>query len=125
MGERLQFPVSAVEPILPEHGLPVPGSRTGQLKVLSSNYANNELTLELSGLPDSSAVLYLRQNGPYRRIQIKGDPENSSEAANLLRSDDDLPDGTSLSDPRLQLWFLQLHFPKGAGWQTLKVTLTW
>ncbi|WP_377819457.1 amylo-alpha-1,6-glucosidase [Acidicapsa dinghuensis] len=124
-GERLQFPAPAVEPILPEHSLPVPGSRTAQLKVLSEHYEENELTLEFSGTPDSSAILYLRQNGPYRRIQIKGDPENRGEAAKLLRSDDDLPSNTSASDPRLQLWFLQLHFPRGDGWQTMKVTLTW
>lgn len=124
-GATLQFPSSAVEPILPEDRLPVPGSRTGQLKVLSTNYGESQLALELSGMPDSSAILYLRQNGPYRRIQIKGDLENKGDAAKLFRNIDGMPPSTLATDPRWQPWALQLHFPDGQGWQTIKVTLTW
>ena len=118
----LEFPAHPVEPILPEPALPAPGSRTGQLKVLSAMYGENQLTLELSGSPDSSALIYLRENGPHRRLQIKGDPENRGPVAKLFRAIDG---PLEQSDPRWQPWSLELHFPKGEDQQATEVTLTW
>ena len=118
LGSRLAIPLPEVEPILPPHTLPPPGSRTGQLKLLSAVSSGRELKLKVSGLSGSDARLYLRQTNPHQEIHISGVPTGNHASVKLFRAIDSVgPVGAPLS--------LDIHFPQDQGWQTLEFTLTW
>ena len=98
-GTVVSFDLPPVE-IAIAHGLPLPGSRTGQMKVLNESREERNLTLELEGSAGSSATLKLRKNQPRVTVRVEG--------------------GTMLDAERLQV-----KFPDGMGYQRAKLVLSW
>jgi hypothetical protein len=92
----LELPLPAVEVALP-HGLPPPGSETGQLEVISQHMSSNRLDLELAALAGTSYDLPLRLN----RLGVR------ATGAEL--------DGS----------VLHARFPAGNGYQRLSVSFSW
>jgi hypothetical protein len=93
------------------------------LKVLSSNYGPDQVSLTLSGAPDSEAVFFLKENhkdSDHHSRHALNVAASAGAVAELLGTDDFLPPGP-LAQPRL----IRIHFPKGEGYQTTQVTLTW
>jgi hypothetical protein len=91
---RLELP--PVEIDIP-HGLPQPGARTQQLKVLAEERASNRFTITMEAPGDSTYELPLRVNRPGLHLlgaEIAGDK-------------------------------LRVHFRAGPGYQREVSTLTW
>ena len=93
---ELRLDLPPVEVAIP-HGLPEPGSRTGQLKVLDEQYGANRLTLTLEAPGGSVHDLPLRVNRP----------------------------GLKLSGAELAGDKLRVRFRPGVGYQREVVMLTW
>ncbi|WP_158752266.1 amylo-alpha-1,6-glucosidase [Acidobacterium sp. S8] len=102
---ELRLPLPAVEIAIP-HELPLPGSRTAQLKVLSQKEDAHSLHLELEGQADSQYELPLRVNGAHGAIQVEG--------GKLI---------AGAGDVGMQR--LKITFPQGTGYQRLSVRATW
>jgi len=98
-GRMLELDLPPVEVAIP-HGLPLPGSRTAQMKVLKESNGERNLTLELEGTSGSTATLKLRKNQPKLNVQVQG--------------------GTMIDAERLQI-----RFPDGDGYQRSKLVLSW
>jgi glycogen debranching enzyme len=113
------IPLPPIELTLPEHTLPVPGSRPAQMKIISTAYAAHRMTLIVEGQPDSDSEFVLHRNQllmPRETIvNLKEHPDASSEISFI---------DTALRQADIAMRF-QIHFPKGQGWQTLEFTLTW
>jgi glycogen debranching enzyme len=103
-GTAVAFPLPAVEVTIP-HGLPLPGSRTTQMKVLAETYAPQSLTLDLEAEAGSVVTLKVRQNAANLKL--------TTEGGTLA------PDATS--GPSL----LRVEFPEGSGYVQKVVTLRW
>ena len=97
-GKTLHLPLPAVEVSI-DHGLPLPGARTAQMKVLDEVHTPHSLKLELEGAGGTTSRLHLRLNGP--RVQVKAAGAN-------IKSD-----------------ILEVTFPAGADYQPQVVTLSW
>jgi glycogen debranching enzyme len=82
------------------HELPLPGSRTAQMKILRESREERALTLELEGMAGSAATLRLRKNQPKLDIHIKGGAMVGSDT-------------------------LQVKFADGEGYQRAKLILSW
>lgn len=93
---ELTLPLPAVEVGI-FHDLPLPGSRTGQLKVVGEQRGNDRYELQLEALGGSEYVLPVRLNRPGVRV-------SGGELA-----------GTD--------W--RVRFPAGAGYRRLSVVFTW
>ncbi|MBZ5593336.1 MAG: glycogen debranching protein [Acidobacteriia bacterium] len=91
---RMELPPVEIE--IP-HGLPEPGSRTGQLKVLDEQLAANRLTITLEAPGGSVHDLPLRINRPSLKLS-----------------------GAELAGDKLRL-----RFRPGAGYQREVITLKW
>ena len=96
-GAEVRVPLPAVEVSL-EHGLPLRGARTAQMKVLNETTEAHALGLEVEGLAGSSAVLHVRRNG-----------------AGMLTAE-----GAQLTGNTLRV-----RFRDGEGYVTQVVTLRW
>jgi hypothetical protein len=103
---ELRLPLSSVEIGIP-HELPLPGSSTAQLKVLSQNTDAHSLTLELEGQGGSAYDLPMRVNGVRLAVRASG--------ATVYQA----PVGT------LALEKLHVIFPAGTGYQRQTVHVTW
>ena len=101
------------------HGLPIPGARTSQVKILSTEYTEHSMTTTMTGPAGSSAVFLIRHNQklvPKMSGTYKKDHPDASVGIGWIDS--------APSD--LDLGFdLTVRFPQGQGWQTLEFTLTW
>jgi glycogen debranching enzyme len=95
---QLRIPLPPVEVSIP-HALPLPGARTHQLKVLDESRTDHSYTLELEAEAGTELHLPLNRNDPTAEVQAQG--------ATLVGDD------------------LQITFPAGVGYESLKVTLTW
>jgi hypothetical protein len=102
----LRLPLPGVEVSIP-HDLPLPGSRTAQLKVLSQSADAHSLTLELEAQGGSAYDLSLRVNGVRSAIHADGATVVPAAA------------GSS------GLGGLHVRFPVGAGYQRQTVHVTW
>jgi hypothetical protein len=102
---ELHIPLPEVEVGI-QHDLPLLGSRTSQLKVLSQNTDAHSLTLELEAQGGSAYELTLRVNGMHSVIHADG--ATIVQAAN----------GSKLGS-------LHIAFPAGAGYQRQTVRVTW
>ncbi len=98
-GNLVEFSLPPVEVAI-SHGLPLPGSRTAQMKVLAESRGEHTLTLELEGMAGSTASLKLRRNQPKLDIHVQG--------ANLVGSDT-----------------VKVRFADGEGYQRAKLILNW
>jgi hypothetical protein len=105
-GGELRVPLPGVEVGIP-HELPLPGSRTAQLKVLSQSADAHSLTLEVEAQGGSVYDLPLRLNGVRSAIHASGATVGQAGAAN----------------PALDS--LHITFPAGAGYQRQTVRVTW
>ncbi len=103
-GTSITFTLPPVEIAIP-HGLPLPGARTAQMKVLNESRTDHSLTLELEAEAGTSATLKLRKNLDKFNVH--------SEGATIAPG----------HEPGLDL--LSVNFPAGAGYQQQKVTLRW
>ncbi|WP_236657179.1 amylo-alpha-1,6-glucosidase [Acidisarcina polymorpha] len=106
---ELKIALPAVEVGIPA-GLPLPGSVTSQLKVLSESYGTRSLTLELEAQAGSSFDLPLRLNAK----TAKAAAEPRAERATILAN----PDSSELRS-------LHIVFPSGEGYQQATVRLSW
>ncbi|QNI31637.1 glycogen debranching protein [Alloacidobacterium dinghuense] len=105
-GGELRIPLPGVEIGIP-HELPLPGSSTAQLKVLSQSVDAHSLTLQLEAQGGSAYDLPLRVNGARSAIQVSG-----------AKVDQAAGGGSGLGK-------LHLTFPAGVGYQKQTVRLTW
>ncbi len=104
----LRIPLPGVEVDIP-HELPLPGSRTAQLKVLNQTADAHSLTLDLEAQGGSVYDLPLRVNGvPHTAIHTDG----ATLAQTAVGS---AADGSSL----------HIVFPAGVGYQRQSVRLSW
>jgi hypothetical protein len=118
------IPLPAIEVSIPTPVLPTPGSRSSQLKILSAEYSPRGLTIRAEGQPDTNAELVIRRNQAVNARIVGIKPSSPpGELARIASLDPSLPDpgSTNAKEPTA----LDLHFPQGQGWQTLKITLTW
>ncbi len=99
----LRIPLAAVEVGI-EHGLPLPGSITSQLKVLNLTQDAHSLTLELAAQGGSRQTLHVRVNDP--KVKVTADGAELGSSASSVRD-------------------LQVSFPVGAGYQQKTVHLRW
>jgi len=104
-GSSITFALPPVEVAVP-HGLPLPGARTQQMKVLAETATAHSLVLELEAEAGSVAELKLRRNAPKLNVHAEG-AHVTPEAH-----------GTGLDA-------LTVEFPSGSGYQQKTVTLRW
>ena len=97
-GSTLRLPLPAVEVAIP-HGLPTPGSRTAQMKVLNEAYESHSLRLELEAMGGSQSILTLRRNNTAGAVQVEG--------------------------AKLDADKLSVDFAPGTGYVTQVVTIHW
>ena len=96
--ETLRVSLPAVEVAI-GHGLPLPGARTAQMKVLNETSDAHSLRLDLEGMAGSESVLQVRRNSASAHVQVDG--------------------AEMISDT------LHVHFPAGTGYVPQTVTLHW
>ena len=101
----IAFPLPPLEVAVP-HGLPLPGARTSQLKVLGEDLSARSLNLDLEAAAGSTVELKLRRNAPNLNIHVEG----ASIAPDRHKGDPDL---------------LTVKFPSGSGYQQQAVILRW
>jgi glycogen debranching enzyme len=104
VGDVVQVPLAAVEVGI-SHGLPEPGSRTRQMKVLAQEYQGRSLKLELEGEGGSTARMVVRRNEAKGTLAATGGTLSGAGADGLMR--------------------LEVSFPAGAGYQGRTVVLSW
>ncbi len=95
---QLRLALPAVEVSIP-HGLPLPGARTHQLKVLNETRTDHSYTMELEAQAGTERILPLFRNDPAVQVQAEG--------ATLVEGN------------------LRITFPRGTGYQIQTVTLSW
>jgi glycogen debranching enzyme len=107
-GLSIAFALPPVEVAVP-HGLPLPGARTSQMKVLEETATAHSLKLELEADAGSVVELKLRRNATKLDVHADGAelvPAEHGSGAGSLDS-------------------LTVKFPSGAGYQQQTVTLQW
>jgi glycogen debranching enzyme len=97
-GATLRLPLPAVEVAI-SHGLPTPGSRTTQMKVLSETYNPRSLRLELEAMGGTESILALHLNHPSAAVKIEG--------------------------AKLDAGRLHVDFAPSSGYVTQKITIGW
>jgi glycogen debranching enzyme len=106
-GSSVVFALPAVEVAVP-HGLPLPGARTSQLKVLSEVSKARSLKLELEAEAGTVVELMVRRNVAKLDLHVEGGTivdAAGGKAAGLEK--------------------LVVKFPQGIGYQQGVVTLSW
>jgi len=104
-GASIAFALPAVEVAVP-HGLPLPGARTSQMKVLAETVTPHSLVIELEAEAGLVVELKLRRNNANLNVHADG----AQIAPNAH--------GTGLDA-------LTVAFPSGNGYQQKTVTLRW
>ncbi|HEX5236586.1 MAG TPA: hypothetical protein VFW25_14800 [Silvibacterium sp.] len=104
-GASISFPLPAVEVAAP-HGLPLPGARTAQMKVLAENWGARSLALDLEA--DAGSVVEMKVRSNQAGIRIRAEGATISQAA---------------GDTGISL--LIVNFPTGTGYQQKTVILRW
>ena len=104
-GLSIAFPLPPVEVSVP-HGLPLPGARTAQMKVLAETASSRSLALELEAEAGSVVELKLRRNAPNLNLHAEG----ASITPAPHRGDPDA---------------LTVNFPSGSGYQHQTVIVRW
>ncbi|WP_263365247.1 amylo-alpha-1,6-glucosidase [Edaphobacter bradus] len=98
-GSAVELNLPRVEVTIP-HELPLPGSRTAQMKVLNERGEGRSLTLELEGAGGSTVTLKLRRNQPKLNLHVQGGTLSGTDG-------------------------LEVKFPDGSGYQRAKLVLSW
>ena len=107
-GASVAFPLPGVEVAVP-HGLPLPGARTAQMKVLGETVDGHSLKLELEAEAGSVVELKVRRNAA--KLSLHADGGTISSATGGPGSDG--------------LEQVTVKFPTGTGYQEQVVTLRW
>jgi glycogen debranching enzyme len=105
-GQSATFRLPAIEVALP-HGLPLPGARTAQPKILEENVDAHSMKLEIEAQGGSTVEFKLRRNATVKQLVADG--------ATIV------PPATANSDKGRLL----VTFPAGDGYQRKTVTLRW
>ena len=96
---------------------PLPGARTSKLRILKAEYGDHKLVLTAEGLAGSEGVVSVIRHGNFvPKVQTESGAAPSASIS--FRGCDANPLGCT-SDP------LILNLPRGEGWKTITVTLTW
>jgi glycogen debranching enzyme len=106
-GSSVVFALPAVEVAVP-HGLPLPGARTSQMKVLSEVSAAHSLKLEFEAEAGTVVELSVRRNVAKLALHVEGGTIVGAAAGK----------GAGLEK-------LVVKFPQGTGYQQSVVTLSW
>jgi len=102
-GLTLRLPLPPVEVAI-GHGLPLPGARTAQMKVLSESHEPHALRLELEGMAGTESTLIVRRNDA--KVDFKAE-------------------GAKLAADKLQVNFAPAPGEAGSGYVTQIVTIRW
>jgi hypothetical protein len=94
------IPLPAVEVGI-SHGLPEPGNRTSQMKVLDQQTTSRSLQLKLAAPANTQQTLFLRLNDPKASPRIEG-ARNSPNSSQL-----------------------KVQFPSGTGYVEKTVSISW
>ncbi len=70
-GDMMRAPLPAFEVAI-DHGLPLPGARTMQMKVLDETVDAHSLRIDLEGMAGTDEVLKLRRNDAAAHLQVDG-----------------------------------------------------
>jgi glycogen debranching enzyme len=103
-GQTVTFRLPAVEVSLP-HGLPLPGARTAQPKVLAESIDEHSIKLKLEAQGGSTVTFKLRRNAQARNLAVEGATIVPATASGLGQ--------------------LLVTFPEGSGYQPKTVILHW
>ncbi|NYF50765.1 MGH1-like glycoside hydrolase domain-containing protein [Tunturiibacter gelidoferens] len=106
-GSSVVFALPAIEVAVP-HGLPLPGARTSQMKVLSEVSEAHSLKLELEADAGTVVELTVRRNEAKLGLHVEGGTIVDAAAGR----------GAGLEK-------LIVKFPQGTGYQQSAVTLSW
>jgi hypothetical protein len=98
-GSSVSIPLPPVE-VGVAHGLPMPGARTAQMKVLSEVQEGRALRLELEGMAGAAVDLRVRHNAAGLKVRVEG--------------------GTMVGDE-----LLRVSFPPGEGYRRQALILSW
>jgi glycogen debranching enzyme len=98
-GSSVSIPLPAVE-VAVGHGLPLPGARTAQMKVLSESQEGRMLRLELEGMAGTSTEVRVRRNSAGLKVRAEG--------------------GTMVDEERVRV-----NFPAGEGYRRQALILSW
>lgn len=107
-GASVVFALPVVEVAVP-HGLPLPGARTAQMKVLGESSGARSLKLDLEAEGGAVVTLKVRRNGDKVNLRADGGTILSATGGH---------DGGGFED-------LVVKFPEGTGYQGQVVTLRW
>jgi hypothetical protein len=105
-GSSITFALPPVE-VAVQHGLPLPGARTSQMKVLAETAEAHTLKLEMEAAAGTVIELKLRRNQPKLNLHAEG--------ATIVTAG---PHDDGLDR-------LVVKFPAGTGYQQQEVTLRW
>ncbi len=97
-GDSERVPLPGVE-VGVEHGLPLRGARTAQMKVLSEQVQGRSLRLEMEGMAGSETMLQLRKNDAAARVTCEGGDVSGDQ--------------------------IRVRFGAGSGYVTQVVTVRW
>ncbi|MBB5342432.1 amylo-alpha-1,6-glucosidase [Tunturibacter empetritectus] len=106
-GSSVVFALPAIEVAVP-HGLPLPGARTAQMKVLREVSEAHSLKLELEAEAGTVVELMVRRNAAKLNLHVEGGTIVGAAAGK----------GAGLEK-------LVVKFPQGTGYQQSAVTLSW
>ena len=109
----IEIEASVEEPIQP-------GERTSRARVISEQWSANEVKLVFEGEANAETAFGVLQRRPLPNLKLSS-PENIGGDA------DERPAAflEKLKSENMKPRFLWLRFPKGEGWKTITVTLTW
>jgi glycogen debranching enzyme len=107
-GSSIAFALPSIEVEVP-HGLPLPGERTSQMKVLAETAGPHSLKLELEADAGSVVELKVRRNATRLDVHAEGAELITAERSAV---------GSSLDS-------LTVKFPEGTGYQQQTVMLHW
>ncbi|MHB1700087.1 MAG: amylo-alpha-1,6-glucosidase [Acidobacteriaceae bacterium] len=116
----LLFPLPPVEVSL-DHGLPLPGSRTQQMKVLEQSQDGHSLHLTLEAPAGSVQRLMLRRNVPALRLHADGADLSGQTAEGQSGMKQQAAGSKTPTEPETVV----VRFPPGSGYQEQVVTLRW
>ena len=115
----INIPLPTLEFAIIDHNLPSSGSKPTQPKILAVDYSDHNTSITLEGLPGTATTLVVRRNklvmpkfnGPLCQDDDPSNPHIGFSSA-------------AYTDMNIAMPF-SVCFPKGTGWQTTKITLTW
>ena len=115
----INIPLPTLEFAIIDHNLPSSGSKPTQPKILAVDYSDHSTSITLEGLPGTATTLVVRRNklvmpkfnGPLCQDDDPSNPHIGFSSA-------------AYTDMNIAMPF-SVCFPKGTGWQTTKITLTW